>query len=152
MRYVVETVSRVRQGASGMEQLSDQSRQYLERGIAEVLRFFDLIWTWSSDQFIKLAQAPWQSWPLLKQILLLLVVAAVAYFLLKAAVQLWTGAINLLSAFATFVGTVIVALPTILIAAVIAVAGLWGLNQLQDVPSLRSLMNVQSQPGSPSAP
>jgi hypothetical protein len=152
MRYVVETVSRVRQGASGMEQLSDQSRQYLERGIAEVLRFFDLIWMWSSDQFIKLAQAPWQSWPLLKQILLLLVVAAVAYFLLKAAVQLWTGAINLLSAFATFVGTVIVALPTILIAAVIAVAGLWGLNQLQDVPSLRSLMNVQSQPGSASAP
>jgi hypothetical protein len=152
MRYVVETVSRVRQGASGMEQLSDQSRQYLERGIAEVLRFFDVIWTWSSDQFIKLAQAPWQRWPLLKQILLLLVVAAVAYFLLKAAVQLWTGAINLLSAFATFVGTVIVALPTILIAAVIAVAGLWGLNQLQDVPSLRSLMNVQSQPGSASAP
>ena len=134
-----------------MEQVADQSRQYLERGIAEVLRFFGLIWTWSTDQFIKLAQAPWQSWPLLKQILFLLLVAAVAFFLFKAAMQVWTGAINVLSAFAAFVGTVIVALPTILTAAVIALGGLWVLNNFPDLSALRSLMTFQSQPGSHSS-
>jgi hypothetical protein len=111
-----------------MEQVSDQIRQSLDRGIAELLRLFNLLWMWSSEQSVKLAQAPWQSWPLWKQILFLFVVVAVIYFLFMAAIQLWTAAIKLLSAFATFVGAVIVTLPTILIAAVIALAGLWVIN------------------------
>ena len=94
-----------------MEQVSDQIRQFLDRGIAEFLRLFNLLWTWSSEQFIKVAQAPWESWPLWKQILFLVLVVAVAYFLFVAAIQLWTAALNVVSAFATFVGAVIVTLP-----------------------------------------
>ena len=123
-----------------MEQVSDQSQQFLERGIAEVLRFIELVWTWSSDQIIKVTQAPWEHWPFWKQALLLIVAAAVVYFLFIAAVQLWTAAINVLAAFATFIGTVIVTLPTILIAGLIALAGLWVINNLNDLSSLRSLM------------
>jgi len=122
-----------------MEQVSDQSQQFVERGIAEVLRFVQLVWTWSSDQIIKVMQAPWEHWPLWKQVLLLIVAAAVVYFLFIAAMQLWTAAINVLAAFATFIGTVIVTLPTILIAGVIALAGLWVINNLDDLSSLRSL-------------
>jgi len=131
-----------------MEQVSDQIRQFLDRGIAEVLRLFNLLWTWSSEQFIKVAQAPWESWPLWKQILFLVLVVAVAYFLFVAAIQLWTAALNVVSAFATFVGAVIVTLPTILIAAAIALAGLWIINNLHDLSSLRSLMTFQTQPPS----
>ncbi len=134
-----------------MEQISDQSRQFLERGIAEVLRFVQLVWTWSSDQIIKVTQAQWEHWPLWKQILLLIVVAVVVYFLFIAARQLWTAAINVLAAFATFIGTVIVTLPTILIAGLIALAGLWVINNFHDLSSLRSLITFQSSsPGSPS--
>ena len=134
-----------------MEQISDQSRQFLERGIAEVLRFVQLVWTWSSDQIIKVTQAQWEHWPLWKQILLLIVVAVVVYFLFIAARQLWTAAINVLAAFATFIGTVIVTLPTILIAGVIALAGLWVINNFHDLSSLRSLITFQSSnPGSSS--
>ena len=131
-----------------MEQVSDQIRQFLDRGIAEVLRLFNLLWAWSSEQFIKVAQAPWESWPLWKQILFLVLVVAVAYFLFVAAIQLWTAALNVVSAFATFVGAVIVTLPTILIAAAIALAGLWIINNLHDLSSLRSLMTFQTQPPS----
>jgi hypothetical protein len=62
--------------------------------------------------------------------------------------QLWTAAINVLSAFATFVGTVIVTLPTILIAGAIALAGTWVINNLHDLSSLRSLTTFQSHPAS----
>jgi uncharacterized membrane protein YgcG len=133
-----------------MEQVSDQSRQFLERGIDEVFRFIQLVWTWSSDQIIKVTQAPWEHWPLWKQVLLVIVAVAVAYFLFIAAMQLWTAAINVLAAFATFIGTVIVTLPTILIAGAIALAGLWVVNNLNDLSSLRSLITFQSSsPGSP---
>ena len=133
-----------------MEQVPDQSRQFLERGIDEGLRFVQLVWTWSTDQIIKVTQAPWEHWPLWKQVLLLIVAAAVVYFLFIAAMQLWTAAINVLAAFATFIGTVIVTLPTILIAGVIALAGLWVINNLNDLSSLRSLITFQSSsPGLP---
>src|SRR5262249_15384300 len=126
-----------------MEQVSGQSQQFLERSIAEVIRFVQLVWTWSTDQIIKVTQAPWEHWPLWKQILLVIVAAAVIYFLFIAAMQLWTAAINVLAAFATFIGTVIVTLPTIFIAGVIALAGLWVINNFHDLSSLRSLVRFQ---------
>jgi hypothetical protein len=88
-----------------MEQVSGQSQQFLERSIAEVLRFVQLVWTWSSDQIIRVTQAPWEHWPLWKQMLLLIVAAAVVFLLLIAAMQLWTAAQNLLAAVAPINGT-----------------------------------------------
>jgi hypothetical protein len=126
-----------------MEQVSGKSQQFLERSIAEVLRFVQLVWTWSTDQIIKVTQAPWEHWPLWKQMLLLIVAAVVIYFLFIAAMQLWTAAINVLAAFATFIGTVIVTLPTIFIAGVIALAGLWVINNFHDLSSLRSLIRFK---------
>jgi hypothetical protein len=127
-----------------MNQMSDQSlQQFVERGIAEALRLVGLIWTWSSEQIARVMQTPWENWPLWKQVLLVIVIAAVAYFLLVAAMQIWTAAINVLAALATFIGTVIVTLPTILVAGVIALAGLWAINNFHDLSSLRSLMTPQ---------
>lgn len=131
-----------------MEQVSDQSRQYLERGFAELLRFIQVVWTWSSEQFIKVTQAQWGNWPLWKQILFVIVIAAVVYFLFVVALQLWTAAIKVLAAFATFIGTVIVTLPTIFIAGLVALAGMWVLNNFHDLSDLRSLITFQNPAGS----
>ncbi|HKD24765.1 MAG TPA: hypothetical protein VKC66_02445 [Xanthobacteraceae bacterium] len=128
-----------------MEQGSDQSRQFLERSIAEVLRFVQLVWTWSSEQIFKVTQAQWENWPLWKQLLLLVVAALVVYFLFIAAKQLWVAAINVLAAIATLIGTVIVTLPTILIAGLVALAGLWVINNFHDLSSLRSLIMFHDQ-------
>jgi hypothetical protein len=123
-----------------MKQVSDQFLEFLQRGIDETFRFVQLVWAWSSDQIAKMIQVPWENWPLWKQILLVVVVLTVAYFLYVAAAQLWTAAVGVLAAFATFVGTLIVTLPTILIAGVVALAGLWVINNFHDLSSLRSLV------------
>jgi|SRR6516164_8991243 hypothetical protein len=126
-----------------MKQIFDQFLQFLQRGIAEIFRLVQLVWTWSIDQITKMTQAPWGTWPLWKQMLLVIVVAAVAYFLFRAAKQLWAAAVHMLAAFASFLGALVVTLPTILIAGVIALAGLWLINNL-NLSSPNSLTMFQS--------
>src|SRR5215472_18539821 len=126
-----------------MKQIFDELLQFLQRGISEIFRFVHLVWNWSIDQITKIMQVPWEHWPLWKQILLILVVAAVAYALFIAARQLWEAAVGVLSAFASFLAALVVTLPTILIAGVIALAGLWIINNL-NFSSLRSLTIFQS--------
>src|SRR5260370_33916835 len=82
------------QGASAMEQVSGQSQQFVERSIAEVLRFVQLVWMWSSAQIIRVTQAQWEHRPLWKQMLLLIVAAAVVYFLFIAAMHRWAAPLN----------------------------------------------------------
>lgn len=126
-----------------MKETSDQVLQFLGRGIAWVLEIIQRIWTWSSEQIVKLTQTPWESWPLWKQILLAVVTALVAYALFIVARQLWDAALNLLFAVATFIGALIMMLPTILIAGAIALAGLWFINNFHDLSSIRSLITGQ---------
>jgi hypothetical protein len=113
-----------------MKQIFDQFLQFLQQGIAAIFRFVQLVWTWSIDQITKMMHAPFESWPIWKQVLLILVIAAVAYFLFIAARQLWMAGVHVLAAFASFLGALVVTLPTILIAGVIALAGLWVINNL----------------------
>ena len=125
-----------------MKQIFDQFLQFLQRGITEIFRFVHLVWNWSIDQITKIMQVPWEHWPLWKQILLILVVAAVAYALFIAARQLWEAAVGVLSAFASFLAALVVTLPTILIAGVIALAGLWIINNFN--PASLGALTLQS--------
>jgi hypothetical protein len=121
-----------------MKETSDQVVQFLGRSIAWVLEFIQLVWTWTSDQLVKLMQTPWENWPLWKQILLVIVLALVAYALFVASRQLWAAVLTLFYAVASFISALIVTLPTILIAGAIALAGLWVINNIQDQPFLRN--------------
>jgi hypothetical protein len=115
-----------------MKETSDQVMQFLGRGIAWVLGFIQLVWTWSSNQILKLMETPWENWPLWRQILFIVVLALVAYALFIAARQLWAAVLSLLYAVANFVSALILTLPTVLIAAAIALGGLWVINNIQD--------------------
>ena len=119
-----------------MKQIIEQFLQFLQQGIAAIFRFVELVWVWSSDQINKMMQAPWENWPLWKQILLIIIVAAVAYALFIAARQLWVAAIRVLAAFASFVGALVLTLPPILLAGVVALAGLWVINTLNSLPAI----------------
>jgi hypothetical protein len=57
-------------GVLAMKQVFDQLLKFLQEGISAIFRFVELIWTWSVDQIGKLLAVPWQQWPLLKQVLL----------------------------------------------------------------------------------
>ncbi|MFL4999250.1 MAG: hypothetical protein ACJ8DY_02570 [Xanthobacteraceae bacterium] len=121
-----------------MKQIFDQFLQFLQQGIAAIFRFVQLVWTWSIDQITKMMQAPWESWPIWKQVVLIIVIAFVAYFLFTAARQLWYAGVHVLAAFASFLGALVVTLPSILLAGVVALAGLWVINNL-NLPALSTV-------------
>jgi cytochrome bd-type quinol oxidase subunit 2 len=132
-----------------MKQIFEQLLQLLQQGVAAIVRFVQLIWTWTAEQISKVAQVPWDSWPLWKQILLVIVAAAVAYLLFVAARQLWAAGLRVLTAFGSLLLAFVVTLPTILVAGVVALGGLWAINNVNNL-SLPTLTFERGNTGSPS--
>jgi hypothetical protein len=119
-----------------MQQLFNQLVQFVQQGISAIFRFVQLVWTWSIGQITKVIEAPWQNWPLWKQILLVVVAAAVVWALYKAAKELWEAGERTLGAFATLLGVFVKTLPRVLVAGLIALGGVWLINNL-DFSSVR---------------
>jgi len=134
-----------------MHQILNQILHFLQQGIAAIFRFIELIWTWSVDQVTRLAAVPWHDWPILKVILLIVVVVAVVRALYRVFWELWIGAERVLSAFAGLLVVFVHTLPRVLLAGVIALAGVWLMNHLDNsmmsVPI--SLQVWQQQPQQP---
>lgn len=140
------------QGVSAAKLASDQPLQFLADGLAWLVGVIESVWAWTADQISRMTQTPWESWPLWKQILLLVVAGFVVYALFLAAKQLWWAALNVLSAVAAFIGTLIVTLPTILLAGAIALGGLWLINNFHDLSSLRPHITFSGSDGGPPRP
>jgi ABC-type arginine transport system permease subunit len=119
-----------------VQQFFNQLLQFLQQGIAAIFRFVQLVWTWSTAEIGRLVQAPWQSWPLWKQVLLVLIAAGVIWALFKVAKELWEAGERVLAAFATLLGALVRTLPSVIVAGLIALGGLWLLNNL-NLSSLR---------------
>jgi hypothetical protein len=113
-----------------MQQIFDQILQFLQQGISAIFRFVRLVWTWSSGEIAKLLQVPWENWPLWKQVLLILLVVIVVWILFGAAVRLWASAVRVLSSFARLLVVLVATLPTILLAGIVALGGLWAINNV----------------------
>ena len=111
-----------------MQQLFNQLLQFVQQGISAIFRFVQLIWTWSVGQITRVVEAPWQSWPLWKQVLLVLVVAGVIWALYKAGKELFEAGERTLGAFATLLGVFVKTLPRVVLAGLIALGGVWFLN------------------------
>jgi hypothetical protein len=129
-----------------MQQIFNQLLQFLQQGISAIFAFVKLIWTWSMGQVTTLMQVPWQSWPLWKQIVLGIVVVAVAVALFKVAKELWEAGEQILAAFAALLGVVVRTLPAVIVAGVIAVSGVWVLNNV-DFSSVKFPTFSQSDAG-----
>jgi hypothetical protein len=115
-----------------MHDALNQILKFLQQGIAAIFHFVQLIWNWSIDQIGKLLAVPWQDWPLLKLILLILVAAAVVWALFAVAWELWLAAERILAAFATLLVVLVHTLPRVLLAGIIALGGLWLANHIDD--------------------
>jgi hypothetical protein len=115
-----------------MKQVFDQLLKFLQQGIAAIFRFVELIWTWSVDQITKLMAVPWQEWPLLKQLLLVLILAGVLWALYRAGRELLAAGAAILAAFATLLAVLVQTLPQIFMAGVIALGGVWLVNHLDN--------------------
>jgi hypothetical protein len=113
-----------------MQQIIDQILQFLQQGLAAIFRFVRLVWAWSSGQITKVFQAPWENWPLWKQLLLVIIAVAVIWILFAAAMRLWASAVRVLAAFASLLVVLVATLPTILLAGLVALGGLWAINSV----------------------
>jgi hypothetical protein len=131
-----------------MREIVNQILHFLQTGIAAIFHFVELIWDWSVSQVVKLTEVPWQQWPILKVILLLIVAGAVIWALYRVFWELWIGAERVLSAFAGLLVIFVHTLPRVLLAGVIALGGVWVMNHLDNsmmrVPT--SLLAWQQQP------
>lgn len=115
-----------------MKHVFDQFLKFLHDGIAAIFRFVELIWSWSVDQIGRLASEPWQQWPLLKQLLLVLVLAAVVWALYRVGRELFLAGAAILAAFADLLGVLVRTLPHVMLAGVIALGGVWLMNHLDN--------------------
>lgn len=115
-----------------MQHAFDQLLQFLQQGIAAIFHFVQIIWTWSVGQISTLLAVPWQQWPLWKQILLVLVLAAVLWVLYRAAIELFAAGERILLAFARLLIVLVRTLPSIVFAGLIALGGVWLMNHLDN--------------------
>jgi hypothetical protein len=113
-----------------MQNIFNQLLQFLQQGIAAIFRFVQLIWTWSVSQIRDLFLVSWQSWPLWKQVLLVLIIAGVIWALFKAAQELWEVGERILTAFAALLTVLVKTLPHVVLAGLIAVGGIYVLNHV----------------------
>lgn len=111
-------------------QFFNQLLQFLQQGIAAIFRFVQMIWQWAVGQITGLMQVSWQDWPLWKQLLLVLVIGGVVWALFKAARELWDAGERILTAFAALLGVLVKTLPSVMLAGLIALGGVWVLNNL----------------------
>jgi hypothetical protein len=129
-----------------MQQMFNQLLQFLQQGIAAIIRFVQLIWSWSTSQILKVFAAPWQNWPLWKQLVLILVAGVIVYVLYKAIKELWETGERALGAFTSLLGAFVKTLPRILIAGLVALGGIWLLNNF-DPSSIRLPAALQLSKG-----
>jgi hypothetical protein len=106
-------------------QIINQIVQFLQQGVAAIFKFLQLVWTWSFGQIITVFQSDWQALPVWKIVVLVIVLAAVAYLLYLAAVQLWEAAVSVFKAFVALLSAFVLVLPYIVIAGLVAFAGAW---------------------------
>ena len=134
-----------------MQQALNAVLQFLQQGIVAIFKFVQLIWSWAVNQITALGQVPWQSWPVWKQIVLVLVIGAVAFALLRVAKELWDASERILSAFASLLGVLVRTLPSVLVAGLIALGGVWVLNNV-NLSSVQWPWFMQSTSTSTNAP
>ena len=106
-----------------MEQIIRQVVRFLSDGIEAILKFLQLVWTWSFGQIIDIFQSDWQALPIWKIVILVAVLIGVAYCLYVAARQIWGAAEGVFRAFVALLSAFVAVLPYIVLSGLIAFAG-----------------------------
>ena len=108
-----------------MEQIIRQIVGLLSQGIEMILKFLQLVWTWSFGQIISIFQSDVQSLPIWKIAVLAIAVIAIVYLLYKAGRQIWSALVSLFKSFVDLLTAFVYVLPYILIAGGVAFGASW---------------------------
>ena len=108
-----------------MQQVLNEVGQIAQRLVAVIWQVLQFIWNWSFGQVFKMFQMPFNNLPLWKQVLFVIVIAALGYFLYKVAKDLLKAVQSVLGAIVGLVSALIAMLPQIVYAGLIAFGGAW---------------------------
>jgi hypothetical protein len=129
-----------------MQRFFDLFIDFVRQGVAAIFRFVQAVWMWAVAQVSNLLQMPWQDWHPIKLLVLTIIVGGIVWYLYKAIWELWDASQKILAALATLMGVLIKTLPQVLIAGLIALAGVALLNNL-DLSQMRRPSFLHTGPG-----
>ena len=108
-----------------MQQVLNEVAQIAQRLAAVIWQVLQFVWNWSFGQIVKMFQVPFSNLPIWKQVLFILVVAALGYFLYKIAKDLLKAVQSVLGAIVGLISALIAMLPQIVWAGMVAFGGAW---------------------------
>jgi hypothetical protein len=130
-----------------MQQFFNVFIDFVRQGVGAIFRFVQAVWMWAAEQVGKLVQQPFQDWQPWKLLILTLIAFAVGWYLYKAIWELWDAWQKILAALGTLMAVLIKTVPQVLIAGLIALAGVFLLSAL-DPAKMRRPSFMQTGPGS----
>ena len=113
-----------------MQQVLNEVGQIAQRLAAVIWQVLQFIWNWSFGQIVKMFQLPFNNLPIWKQVIFVLVIGALAYFLYKVAKDLLKAVQSVLGAIVELISALIDMLPQIVWAGLIAFGGAWVITTL----------------------
>ena len=108
-----------------MQQVLNEVAQIAQRLAAVIWQVLQFIWNWSFGQIVKMFQMPFNNLTIWKQVLFVLVIAALGYFLFKIAKDLLKAVQSVLGAIVGLISALIAMLPQIVWAGLVAFGGAW---------------------------
>jgi len=111
-------------------EIIDQLLNFLRDGLAAIFSFIELIWRWAADQIFSVPWGGLGDLPIWKQLLLVVIAAAVIYFLYRAIRELLDAGEKALAAFATLLTVLVKTLPPAILAGLAAAGGAWVINNI----------------------
>jgi hypothetical protein len=124
MRAVV-----VSNGVFAMKEVFNQVGQIAQQLATVIWRVLQFIWGWSFGQVGEMFGKSFSNLDVWKQIIYVIVIAALAYFLYKIAKDLLKAVQSVLSAIVGLISALIGMLPQIVLVGLIAFGGAWIVNQ-----------------------
>jgi hypothetical protein len=113
-----------------MQQVLNQVSQIAQQLASVIWQVLQFIWNWSFGQIVQMFQLSFNNLPLWKQIIYVLVIAAMVYFLYKIAKDLLKAVQSVLGAIVGLISALIAMLPQIVWAGLIAFGGAWIITKL----------------------
>jgi len=108
-----------------MQQVLNQVGQIAQQLVGVVWQVLQFIWNWSFGELGRMFATPFNSLDLWKQVLYVIVIAALAYFIYKIARDLLKAVQSVLGAIVGLVSALIAMLPQVVLAGLIAFGGAW---------------------------
>jgi hypothetical protein len=126
-----------------MQQFFNVFIDFVRQGVGAIFRFVQAVWMWAVEQVGNLLQQPFQDWQPWKLLILTLIAIGVGWYLYKAIWELWDAWQKILAALGTLMAVLIKTVPQVLIAGLIALAGVFLLSALDpDKMSRPSFMHT----------